>query len=147
MTVLQCSGEVGDEVIDVLDADAQAEHVRVDSCGNLLLRAQLRVRGRCRMHDERLRVTHAANMQYELQTCHKLCSRLKASLHTECKHTSESILEVLASKFMVRVALETRIIHALHCRMLFQEFRNSEGVLAATLGTKRKGLESLKHQE
>ena len=38
---LQRGGEVGDEVVDVLDADAEAEHVRVYSCGNLLLRAEL----------------------------------------------------------------------------------------------------------
>ena len=40
-TRLKSGGEVGDEVVDVLDADAEAEHVRVYSCGNLLLRAEL----------------------------------------------------------------------------------------------------------
>ena len=38
---LQCGGEVGDEVIDVLDADRQAEHVWVHSCCDLFLRAEL----------------------------------------------------------------------------------------------------------
>jgi len=36
---LQCGVEVGDEVVDVFYADAEAEHVRVDSCCNLLFRA------------------------------------------------------------------------------------------------------------
>ena len=41
--LLECGGEVGDEVIDVLDADAEAEHVRVYACCYLLLRAELGV--------------------------------------------------------------------------------------------------------
>ena len=40
-TGLQRGGEIGDEVVDVLYADAEAEHVRVYSCGHLLLRAEL----------------------------------------------------------------------------------------------------------
>ena len=49
---LQGGGEVGDEVVDVFDADAQAEHVRVDACCDLLLRAELGVGSGCRVHDE-----------------------------------------------------------------------------------------------
>lgn len=37
--VLQGGGEIGDEVIDVFDADAQAEHVRINSGSHLLFRA------------------------------------------------------------------------------------------------------------
>ena len=36
--VLQGGSEIGDEVIDVFDADAQAEHVRIYSGSNLLFR-------------------------------------------------------------------------------------------------------------
>ena len=52
MVLLQCGGEVGDEVIDVFDADAEAEHVRIYSCCHLFLRAELRVGCRCWVHDE-----------------------------------------------------------------------------------------------
>ena len=38
---LQRGGEVGDEVIDVLDTDAEAQHVRVYACRYLFLRAEL----------------------------------------------------------------------------------------------------------
>ena len=41
-TLKRCC-KVCDEVIDVLDADAQAEHVRVYPCCDLLLGAELRV--------------------------------------------------------------------------------------------------------
>ena len=40
-TRLQRGGEVGDEVVYVFDTYTEAEHVRIYSCGNLLLRTEL----------------------------------------------------------------------------------------------------------
>ena len=65
---LQRSVKVSDEVIDILDTDAETEHVRVNSGGYLLLRAELGVSGGCRMNDERLGISYAAYVEDELQT-------------------------------------------------------------------------------
>ena len=116
--ILKCSGEVGNEVVYVLDADAEAEHVRVNACRYLLLRTELRMGCRCRVYDERLRVSYAAHMEDELQTGHERCSCLEASLHAECEHATETMLEILLSEFMVLVALQTRVVHALDSRVL-----------------------------
>ena len=86
-------------------------------------------------------------MENELKSCHEGCSRIEATLHTEGKDAAEAMLEVLAAEFVVLVALETRIVHALYCRMLLKEFSHSKGIVAAALCAERQGLESLEHEE
>ena len=134
MLCLERSSKICDEVIDVLDADGEAEHVRVYSGRYLLLRTELRVGSRCRVHDERLGITYAADMEDELQTCHEGCRRIETSLDAECEYTTESMTEILASEFMVRIALESRIVDAFDSRMILEEFSNSECIVAAALG-------------
>ena len=130
---LQCGGEVGDEVVYVFDTDAETEHVRVYSCCNLLLWAKLRVCCRCRVNDERLGVSHAADMKDELELCDKSCRCLEASLYAESEYASETMLEIFASKLMILIALETRVVHALHCRVLLEKFRYGKCIVAAAL--------------
>ena len=145
--VLQCGGEVGDEVVDVFDTDAQAEHVRINSCRNLLLRAELGVSCGCRMYDEGLGISYAAHMEDEFKTGHEGCSCLETSLHAECEHTAETMLEILLSKLMILVALKTRVVHALDCRMLLKELGYCKGIVTATLGSQRQSLKTLEHEE
>ena len=55
---LQRLREVGADVVDVLDADADADHVLADAARRLLLNRHLLVRRRRRVDHQRLRVTH-----------------------------------------------------------------------------------------
>ena len=86
-------------------------------------------------------------MQDEFELGHKSCSCFKATLHTEGQHTAETVLEILASKIVILIALKTRIIYALHSRMLLKELCHSKSVLTATLSSERKSLKTLKHEE
>src|SRR5207247_197439 len=52
----ECLVEVGDDVIDVLDADAQAQGLRPNAREALLFRRHLPVRRRCGMTRQRLRI-------------------------------------------------------------------------------------------
>ena len=52
----ECLIQIGEDVADILDANRQPHHLGRDARGSLLLRAQLLVRGRGRMDDERLGV-------------------------------------------------------------------------------------------
>ena len=72
-------------------------------------------------------------MEDELKLGHELCRCLESALHAECENATETVLEILAAKFMVRVALETRVVHALDSRMLLKEFSHSKSVVAAAL--------------
>jgi hypothetical protein len=51
---LQCLGEVGDDIGNILDADGDSNIVRKDAGGNLLLCRQLLMGGRRRMNDQGL---------------------------------------------------------------------------------------------
>ena len=76
-------------------------------------------------------------MKDELKLGHKLCRRFETALYTEGQYATETMLEVLAAEFMVRIALETRVVHAFYSRMLLKEFRHCKSVVAAALGSKR----------
>ena len=102
---------------------------------------------RCRVYDERLRVSYAAHMEDELQTGHERCSCLEASLHAECEHATETMLEILLSEFMVLVALQTRVVHAFDSRVLLEEFGYCKRIVAATLSSQRQSLKTLEHEE
>ena len=99
------------------------------------------------MNDEGLRISDASYMQDEFETGHECSCCFETSLHTEGEHAAETMLEVFASKLMVRIALETGIVYAFNCRMLLEELCHSKGIVAATFSAKRKSLKTLKHQE
>ena len=133
--MLQCSFKICAEVIDVFDADAEAEHVRVYACCYLLLRTELRVSCRCRVYDKRLRVSHAAHMEDELEAGYQCCRSLKSAFDPECKHSTEAMLEVLACEIVVLVALKARVVDTLHCRVFLEELCDCESVRAAALSS------------
>ena len=64
---LQGSGKIGDEVIHIFYADGKPQHIRIDSSSHLLLRTELRMRRRCRMHDKRLGITDTPDMKNQLK--------------------------------------------------------------------------------
>ena len=86
-------------------------------------------------------------MEDEFKLGHEFCRCLETALDTECEHATESMLEVLAAEFMVRIALQTRIVHAFDCRMFLKEFCNCKSVVTAAFCPERERLQSLKHQE
>ena len=74
-------------------------------------------------------------MKDELKTGYKRRSCFKASLYAECQYTAEAVLEIFASKFVVWVVLETRLVNALYCRMLLKELCHCKSVVTTALGT------------
>ena len=58
---LKCAVELGDYVVDMLEADGEADQLGQDAALPEVLVGELRVRRRCRMYDKRLRVS--ASMQ------------------------------------------------------------------------------------
>jgi hypothetical protein len=54
--------QIRENVIDMLDADAQSDKIRCNPCGALLHFVQLGVCGGCRMNRQRLGITHVGEM-------------------------------------------------------------------------------------
>ena len=86
-------------------------------------------------------------MQDQFKACHQGCRRLESSLDTEGEHSAESVLEILAAEFVIRIALEARVVDAFHCRVLLKELSHCKSVLTAAFSSERKGLKSLEHEE
>ena len=61
--------EVGDDVVDVLGADGQADGVLADLLLGQLLIGQLAVSGGSRMDDQTLDVGHICQQREDLQVC------------------------------------------------------------------------------
>ena len=58
--------QIPQDVVDILDADRQPDHVGTDSAGGKILIRQLLVRSRRRMNDEALAIAHIREMGEEL---------------------------------------------------------------------------------
>src|SRR5581483_7165753 len=76
LRLLQSLVEVPEDVVDVLDADRQADHVRRHPGLDLLFLGELAMGGRCRVDDQRLCVAHVGQVREELQRFDELDARL-----------------------------------------------------------------------
>ena len=81
----EASLEVGDDIVDVLGADGQADGVLVDLLLGQLLIGQLAVSGGSRMDDQTLDVGHICQQGEDLQVVDELECFLTASLDVEVK--------------------------------------------------------------
>src|SRR5437762_14225670 len=71
--------KVGDEVIDVLETNREADEVRGGARGNLLLRLQLRVGRGGRVDDQRLRVADVGEETEDLHVVDQLAAGIHAA--------------------------------------------------------------------
>ena len=91
----EASLEVGDDVVDVLGADGQADGVLVDLLLGQLLIGQLAVSGGSRMDDQTLDVGHICQQREDLQVVDELECFLTTALDVEGEDGSAAVGEVL----------------------------------------------------
>ena len=97
----ECLVEVLDDVIDVLDADAQAHEVRADAGRGLLLSRHLAMRGRSRMGHQRAHVADVHETLEDLERVVELDAGLKASLGAEAEQARGLAASVLLCQLVV----------------------------------------------
>ena len=78
------------QVVDVLEADRQADEVRRDSGRDLLLGLELRVGGRGRMDDQRLRVADVGQQAEDLHVVDEPATGLDTALDAERRRSRRS---------------------------------------------------------
>ena len=128
---VQSLREVGDDIFDVLDTHAEADQVRSDTCFDELFVAELAVRVACRVQHAAAGVGHVGHDANHLEAVHELDGLFTATLDTEGENAAwEATLELLLGEFIVLVALESRVIDPSHLRVVLQELRAGESVLA-----------------
>src|SRR5215469_4798790 len=75
--------QVVDDVVDVLDAHAEAKHLGSNTGFQLFVGRQLTVSRRCRMTCQRLRIAHIDHAFEQTQSVETLLPRFEAALHPE----------------------------------------------------------------
>lgn len=139
--------EVGDDVVDVLGADGQADGVLVDLLLGQLRIGQLAVGGGSRMDDQALDVGHICQQREDLQVVDELECFLTASLDVEGEDGSAAVGEVLLIQGVVGVIRQRGMVDLLDLGMVGQELDDLLGVLHMALNAQAQGLGTLQQQE
>ena len=139
--------QIGDDVIDVLGADGQADGVLVDLLLGQLRVGQLAVGGGGRVDDEALDVRHVCQQGEDLQVVDELEGFLTAALNVEGEDGSAAVGEVLLIQGVVGVIRQRGMVDLLDLGMVGQELDDLLGVLHMALDAQAQGLGALQQQE
>src|SRR5262245_26553553 len=88
-TLSECVLQVGNQVVDVLDANRDSDETICDSQSQPLLRGHGRMRHRCAMRDQRLDSSQTLSERAELHTLEKSLCLVQAA-EIESDHAAEA---------------------------------------------------------
>src|SRR5690606_31275661 len=103
--------EVGEDVVEVLEADGETHEPGGDARGELLLGGQLRVRGRCRVDDEAAHVTDVGDVAVEGEGVDEGATRIHSAFELEGEHGAGALGGVLLAGFVPRARGQARVVH------------------------------------
>ena len=139
--------QVGDDVVDVLRADGQADGGRGDTLVGQILRRQLGVGGGGGVDDQTLHVGHVGQQGEDLQVVDEAEGRLLSALDLEGEDAGAAVGEVLLVQGVVGVVGQAGVVHLGHLGVLGEVLHHLLGVLRVALQAEGQGLGALKEQE
>src|SRR5579863_8269819 len=107
--VLERLIEIPDQIVDVLESDRQAHHIRGDAGLYHLFFLQLRVRRAGRMDHEALRVADVRQMAPQLERLDERDGSRSAAPQTEREDGTRAAREVLVDERALRICRRPRI--------------------------------------
>src|SRR5690606_3732407 len=140
--------EVGDDVVDRLEADREAHQARVDARGELLLLGELAVGRRGRVDGEAAHVADVGDVAVQGQRLDEALAGLLAALDDERRHRPEAPTPGEARGPLVpgRVRVPGEL-DAADLRVVGQELDDLAGVVVVPLDAQAQGLDALEQQE
>ena len=130
---VQSLREVGDDVFDIFNTDAEADQVRCNACFDELFVAELTVRVACRVQHAAAGVGHVGHDANHLETVHELDALFTTTLDTKRQDAArEPALELLLGEFVVLIAFEACVVDPSHLRVVLEELGAGESVFAVT---------------
>src|SRR6185436_15841213 len=114
--------EIGDDVVRVLDADAEPDGLGPDAGLDLVGRRHLAMRRRGRMAGERLRVTEIDEPLDQLQRVVKPRAALIATLRAEGQQRAGAAAEIFLGKAAIGTVRKAGIVDPGDARIVAQEF-------------------------
>ena len=139
--------EVGEDVVDVLGADGQADGIGADALVGELLPGQLAVGRGGRVDDQALDVRDVGEQGEDLQIVDELMGLGLAALDLKGEDGAAAVREVLLVERMVRVVRQRRMVDALDLRMVREEVHDFAGILRVPLKAERERLDALQKKE
>src|SRR5271157_13454 len=136
--------QIREDVVDVLDTDAQANELGSDTSLTLLPLVELRVSGRRGVNSQALGIADIGQVREELQRVDELGPRLPASLDAEDDHGSALATEVFPVEREHGVVFQAGEPHPVHLRVRLQEDRDGPGILTVAFHPQGQGFDALK---
>ena len=120
--------DVGEDVVDVFDADGEADEVGGDAGGPELVVGELAVGGAGGVQDAGARVGDVRHDGRELEAIHEARGGGAAALDAEGDDAAGAVGQVLPRQRVEGVAFEAGVVDPGDARVLFEVFRDGEGV-------------------
>ena len=139
--------QVGDDVVDVLGADGEADGVLVDALVLQLGLAQLGVGGGGGVDHQRFDVGHVGQQGEDGQVVDELVGLGLAALDVKGKDGSAAVGEVLLIQGVVGVVGQAGVVDLLHLGVVLQKLHDLLGVLDVAVQPQGQGLDALEQQE
>ena len=135
--------KVGNDVVNVLGTDGNADEILSDTRGELLLVGELLVGGGPGVDGKGLGVTDVGEVGDELEAVDNLgAGSAGAGLDAEGEDTAVAALEVLLGHLVRDVVLEAGVRHPADVLALLEPLGEGQGVLGVALGAEREGLDT-----
>src|SRR5215470_8541613 len=141
-TLIQRVLQLGDEIVDVFDADGEPHQAVADAEARAHVLRQRRMRHDRRMLDEALHAAQAFGERKELAALEKAARCREPASQHRAHHAAIAVVHLLGGEQMLRMAREARIDHALDLGMLFQPGGDMHRVAAVALHAQRKRLDA-----
>lgn len=132
--------EIADDVVDALEADRKPQHVRPGAGGHLLLGAELAMRGRGRMDDQRAGVADVGEVREEIDGLDDLHARLVAALDADGEDRAGALRQVFLRQRAILVRGQPGIGDPGNLRMAVEILGDLLRVLDVALHAERQGL-------
>tara|TARA_B110000305_G_scaffold87231_1_gene98343 strand:+ start:4018 stop:4563 length:546 start_codon:yes stop_codon:yes gene_type:complete len=136
--------EVGEDVVDVLDADGEADEFGLDAAGELLFGGELGVSGGGGMDRERFGVSKVGDVGEHFQRVDELGSCFGSTFDSEDHDTAAFSAEILLVLGKLGIVFETREADPLDLRVVLEMLSDREGVFAVTVHAEWKSFDALK---
>ena len=136
--------EIGQDVVDVLDADGEADEFWFDAAGELLLGGKLGVGRGGWVNGEGFGVSEIGDVGEELESVDELCSGVCSAFDSKDDYAATLAAKVFFVFSELGVVRQAREADPFDVGVVLEVFGDGEGVFAVAIHAKGEGFDSLK---
>ena len=139
--------KIGQNVVNVFDADREADHLGPHPSLVLLLQRHLPVRGRSGVAGERFGIAHIDQPLEQLECVVKPLSGLQSACNAKGHQRARASAKIFLRQRVIKVVSEAGVINPRHTRIAVEEFGDAAAVLNVTLDAQCHRLDPLQQEK